>query len=86
MKAGGQEGNLNYLVNGSATRLDGYREHSSYRSALLNSKFLYDLDDSSDLTIVLNAVDSPKAEDPGALTASEVSKDRTSGGPPQPAV
>ena len=80
-KAGGQAGNLNYLVNSSATRLDGYREHSSYRSALLNSKFLYDLDDSSDLAIVLNAVDSPRADDPGALTASEVSKDRRQAAP-----
>ena len=48
---------------------------------MLNSKFLYDIDDSSDLTIVLNAVDSPKADDPGALTASEVSDDRRQAAP-----
>jgi iron complex outermembrane receptor protein len=81
LKAGGQAGHLNYLVNGSGTILDGYRRHSSYRSALLNSKFHYDLDDSSHLTVVLNAVDSPKAEDPGALTESEVEGDRKQAAP-----
>ena len=81
VKAGGQADNLNYLVNASGTTLDGYREHSSYRSRLLNSKFRYDLDDSSDLTITLNAVDSPLAEDPGALTESEVKEDRKHAAP-----
>ena len=75
MKAGGQAGDLNYLVNGSGTTLNGYREHSNYRGALLNSKFRFDLNDSSDLTVVLNAVDSPKAEDAGALTDNEVEED-----------
>jgi iron complex outermembrane receptor protein len=81
VKAGGQADDLNYLVNGSGTTLDGYRKHSSYRSALLNSKFRYDLDDSSELTVVLNAVDSPKAEDPGALKESEVEEDRKQAAP-----
>jgi iron complex outermembrane receptor protein len=81
VKAGGQTGDLNYLVNGSGTTLDGYREQSSYRSKLINSKFRYDLDDSSDLSVVLNAVDSPKAEDPGALTKNEVKEDRKQAAP-----
>ena len=81
VKAGGQTNRLNYLVNGSGTTLDGYRKHSSYRSDLLNSKFRYDLDDSSDLTVVLNAVDSPKADDPGALTESEAKEDRKQAAP-----
>ena len=81
IKAGGQADDLNYLVNGSATTLDGYRKHSGYRSKLLNSKFRYDLNDKSDLTVVLNAVDSPKADDPGALTKSEVSKNRKQAAP-----
>lgn len=81
VKAGGQTNRLNYLVNGSGTTLDGYRKHSSYRSTLLNSKFRYDLNDNSDLTVVLNTVDSPKAEDPGALTESEVNEDRKQAAP-----
>ncbi len=81
LKAGGQQDRLNYLVNATGTTLDGYRKHAGYRSALLNSKFRYDLDDSSDLTVVLNAVDSPKAEDPGALKRSEVNEDRKQAAP-----
>jgi iron complex outermembrane receptor protein len=81
MKAGGQSEDLNYFLNGSVTTLDGYRRQSSYRSKLLNSKFRYDLDDSSDLTVVLNAVDSPKAEDPGGLTENEVREDRKQAAP-----
>lgn len=81
MKTGGQEEDLNYLVNGSDTTLDGYRKHSGFRSTLLNSKFRYDLDGSSDLTVVLNAVDSPKADDPGALKRSEVNEDRKQAAP-----
>jgi len=71
LKAGGQAGQLNWLVNGSSTTLDGYREHSDYRNELFNSKFRYDFDDSTSLTVLLNAVDSPTADDPGALTARE---------------
>jgi iron complex outermembrane receptor protein len=81
IKAGGQSGNLNYLVNGTATTLDGYREQSDYRSKLINSKFRYDLDERSDLTVILNAVDSPKAEDPGGLTEAEVQQDRKQAAP-----
>ena len=81
MKAGGQSGNLNYLANGSATTLDGYREQSDYRSKMINSKFRYDLDDHSDLTVILNAVDSPEAEDPGGLTEEEVQQDRKQAAP-----
>ena len=81
VKAGGQLSDANYLVNGSETMLDGYREHSRYRSKLLNSKFRYDLDYDSDLTIVLNAVNSPRADDPGALTKAEVREDRKQAAP-----
>lgn len=67
LKAGGQNDKLNYLVNISRTELGGYREHSETRNVLFNSKFRYDIDDTSDLTLTLNAVDSPKADDPGGL-------------------
>jgi iron complex outermembrane receptor protein len=81
VKAGGQIVDLNYLVNGSTAKLDGYRDHSTYRSWLLNSKFRYAFDATSDLTMVLNAVDAPEAQDPGALTASEVQEDRRQAAP-----
>ena len=80
-KAGGQNGGLNWLANLSSTRLDGYRDHSEYRSDLLNSKFRYEFSDGSRLTMVLNAVDSPEAQDPGGLNAREVAEDRRQAAP-----
>jgi iron complex outermembrane receptor protein len=75
LKAGGQLGAWNALLNLSATELEGYREQSRFEQTLFNSKFRYDWDDGSSLTVVLNAVDSPVADDPGALTAAEVAAD-----------
>jgi iron complex outermembrane receptor protein len=71
LKAGGQSGRLNWLVNGSSAELDGYRDHAAYRNDLFNSKFRYDFDETTSLTVLLNAVDSPLADDPGGLTARE---------------
>ncbi|WP_275098490.1 TonB-dependent receptor family protein [Sedimenticola hydrogenitrophicus] len=67
LKAGGQADRLNYLVNLSRLELDGYRDHSETENVLLNTKFRYDIDQSSDVTLTFNAVDSPEADDPGGL-------------------
>jgi iron complex outermembrane receptor protein len=75
LKTGGQYARLNYLVNASYLNNDGYRDHSEVNHALVNSKFRYDIDDVSDLTVVINAVDSPVADDAGAITADQVKDD-----------
>ena len=71
-KTGGQHGDLNYLVNASYLTLGGYRDHSLVNHSLVNSKFRYDIDADSNITLVVNAVDSPVADDPGGLTAGLV--------------
>jgi len=80
-KAGGESGPWNWLANVSTTRLDGYRAHSEYRSDLLNSKFRYDFNDGSRLTLLISAVDQPEAQDPGGLNAREVAQDRRQAAP-----
>ena len=80
-KAGGQSGKLNWLGNFSATKLDGYRDHAGYKNRLFNSKFRYDFNETARLTVVFNAVDSPKADDPGGLNAREVESDRRQAAP-----
>jgi iron complex outermembrane receptor protein len=80
-KAGGESGPWNWLANVSATRLDGYRDHSEYRSDLLNSKFRYQFNDGSRLTLLINAVDQPEAQDPGGLNTREVAEDRRQAAP-----
>ncbi|MBI2969243.1 MAG: TonB-dependent receptor [Gammaproteobacteria bacterium] len=75
LKAGGQYGGLNYMVNASHLSLQGYREHSLVDHWLVNSKFRYDIDADSDLTVIVNAVDSPVADDPGGVPRSFVDAD-----------
>lgn len=81
VKAGGQAGALNWLANYSATKLDGYRDHAEYKNRLFNSKFRYDFSETTRLTVVINAVDSPRANDPGGLNAREVEEDRRQAAP-----
>jgi iron complex outermembrane receptor protein len=75
LKAGGQSGKLNYLASASRLTYDGYRDNARVESTQLNSKFRYEVDSDSTLTVVLNLVDSPTAEDAGAITSAQVEDD-----------
>jgi iron complex outermembrane receptor protein len=75
LKAGGQTGRLNYLASASHLAYDGYREQSRVESTIFNSKFRYDIDSASNLTVIVNLVDSPTAEDAGAITQAQVEED-----------
>jgi len=75
-KAGGQAGDFNYLFSLSPQVLDGYRDHSRMERVLLNSKLRYDIDDRSDLTLLLSHLYRPTADDAGGLTAQQVLMDR----------
>lgn len=76
LKTGGQYQRLNYLVNASHLTMDGYRDHSKVEHTLLNSKFRYDIDEASSLTLIINAADSPTADDAGGITAADIATDR----------
>ena len=76
LKFSGQTGKLNYLVNGSYLASDGYRVNSRVEHGLVNSKFRYEFDDSSDLTMIFNLVDSPQADDSGGINGADVAADR----------
>jgi len=76
VKTGGQTGALNYLVNASCMDLNGYRDHSAVEHGMINSKFRDDFADGSALTAIVNAVDSPTADDPGGLTAAQTRTNR----------
>lgn len=67
----------------SLSHLDwgGYRDLSESRSSVLNAKLRWEIDETSDLSLVLNAVDTPWAEDPGALTRDQVRRDRRQANP-----
>ena len=76
LKFGGQTGKLNYLVNGSYLESDGYRDNSRVEHGLVNSKFRYEFDEDSDLTVIFNLVESPQADDSGGINQANVDMDR----------
>ena len=81
LEAGGQTGPLDYLLSLSHREWDGYRAQSASRRSLLNAKLRWDIDPSSDLAVVVNAVHSPRADDPGGLTRAQVRSDRRQASP-----
>lgn len=76
LKTGGQTDKWNYLFNIGRYEIDGYRDHAGSESVIGNGKFIYDIDNTSDFTTVINFVDSPRANDPGGLTLQEARDDR----------
>jgi iron complex outermembrane receptor protein len=81
VKMGGQAGPLNYFLNLSYLNYDGYRDQSFTENGLLSGKVRLDLDENSDLTILMTLLDSPSAEDPGGLTQMEVNQNRRQAAP-----
>ena len=75
-KTGGQHERINYLFNASHLTMDGYRDNSEVEHSLLNSKIRFDIDDSSSLTMIINAADSPTANDPGGVITANIAADR----------
>jgi iron complex outermembrane receptor protein len=76
LKSGGQVGPMNYLINASRLEYGGYREQSDTENVLFNGKFRFDIDKASTLTALINVVDSPRADDPGALSREQIKMDR----------
>ncbi|MBI5862606.1 MAG: TonB-dependent receptor [Rhodocyclales bacterium] len=70
-KLAGDTGKLNYVADISSFRTDGYRDHSAAKRDTLNGKFKWALDADSKLTLVVNAIDIPNADDPLGLTRAQ---------------
>lgn len=71
LKTGGQKNKLNYLVNFSRLDFEGFRPHSRTERHILNSKFRWDIDNTSDLTVTANILDKPISEDPGSVNRAQ---------------
>ncbi len=76
LKTGQQLDKFSYIVHGSYTASNGYREHSEMENYLFNGKFGYQFDSLSTLTLLLNYVDSPLSNDPGGINLDDVNEDR----------
>lgn len=75
VKTGGQKDNINYLVSASRLDYEGFRPHSQTERHLLNSKFRWDIDNTSSLTFTANILDKPIAEDPGSVNRAQLESD-----------
>jgi iron complex outermembrane receptor protein len=75
-KTGQQVGKIMYFVSASRLLSTGYRNHSSIERNFLNGKLIFNFTDKNKLTFLVNYIDSPRAEDPGALIQSEIDKNR----------
>ena len=71
VKGGGKVGGLGAFVHASHLELQGYRDHSSGRATTATAKLRYDVDADTSVTLLLNAVDAPKGDDPGGLKRDE---------------
>ena len=71
----GASGRVGYNL--AALRFDGrgFREHSAARRDSVNARFDFSVDATRKLTLVLNQVDLPHAEDPLGLSAAQVRQD-----------
>jgi iron complex outermembrane receptor protein len=74
-KTTGDEGLVNYVVDASHFQTDGYRVHSAAERNLFNAKASGNLSDSSKLTLVANAVQTPFIQDPLGLTREQLAAD-----------
>jgi iron complex outermembrane recepter protein len=79
-KTTGDSGLVNYVIDASHFQTDGYRVHSDAERNLFNAKASASLSDSSKLTLVANAVQTPFVQDPLGLTRAQLSADPTQAG------
>jgi iron complex outermembrane receptor protein len=71
LKANGASGSLGYVVSASEFTTDGYRDHSAARRDIGNAKLTWAGGTAGKLTVVLNSVSLPEAQDPLGLTRAQ---------------
>lgn len=81
LHAGGAAGDVAGIISASHLVSDGYRHQSRTERSLLNARGTLTLAGGSELAATISALDSPTAQDPGALTAAQRGADRRAAGP-----
>ncbi len=75
LSGGARVGNVSGVAYGSFLQLGGYRDHSATQAGTWLAKLRWDVSEATDVTLLANGVDTPEAEDPGALTAAQAHDD-----------
>ena len=71
LNAGGQSGNLNYVLDYTRFEPDGYRDRSAAERRHLNAKLRVDATEQTQVTLVMNLFDQPLSQDPLGLTRAQ---------------
>jgi iron complex outermembrane recepter protein len=74
-KAGGDDGEANYVVDAAHFQTDGYRYHSNAERNNFNAKLRVAFSDSAKLTLIANAIETPFVQDPLGLTRAQLEDD-----------
>lgn len=80
--ARGTAGALDYNVDFTHFRSNGYRDHSRAERESGNAKLGWQIDDQRKLTLVLNTLNLPGAQDPQGLTPAQYRQDPRQAAPP----
>ncbi len=75
LKAEGDDGVANYVLDAAHFQTDGYRFHSSAERDNFNSKLRFALGETSTLTAVANVIETPSVQDPLGLTRAQLASD-----------
>jgi len=75
LKAGGQQGDLNYVIDASQAHTDGWRAHSAATRYQLHTRLQWALDAASTLTVVGGSMAMPGVQDPLGLTRAQLDAD-----------
>ena len=75
-KTGQRINKLMYFASASRLLSTGFRDHSTLERNFLNGKLIYNFSENTKITFLANLIDSPKAEDSGALLQTEIDKNR----------
>jgi iron complex outermembrane receptor protein len=75
LQTGGQAGTVNYMADYSDFSTDGYRDHSETVRRQFNTKWRFAIGERTTMTVVANAFDQPKSQDPLGLTRAQFEAD-----------
>ena len=71
LKGGARAGDVGLFVQGSYFSIAGYREHATAYDGKINAKLRVALAAATSVTVLVNALDAPLAQDPGGLTRQQ---------------
>jgi len=80
IKNSGSDGPWSHSISGSALNYEGYRDQAKVEKYLLNTKLRRELGNDRSVTAILNLLQNPRSEDPGAITIEQVKVDKSQAG------